>query len=108
MSRDSCYDTLAQQTLQRSPAHVMLLHVNAINAASIEGIVAAFRSRRWTFTSPLQAFDDPVYRAQPMVLPAGESIVWALAKAAGAKHLRYPAEDSPYEQPALQAKDLLP
>ena len=40
-----------------------------------------------------------MFRTEPKVLPAGESIVWALAKEKGtiAKSLRYPAEDGVYE-----------
>jgi DNA (cytosine-5)-methyltransferase 1 len=38
----------------------------------------------------------------------GESILWALAKAAGETGLRYPAEDSIYEEPKLREKNLLP
>jgi hypothetical protein len=37
----------------------------------------------------------------PAVLPAGESILWSLAKQARVPHLRYPAEDDVYEKPIL-------
>jgi hypothetical protein len=45
------------------------------------------------------AFKDPIFSAEPKVVPAGESIVWSLAKENGtiAKSLRYPAEDGEYE-----------
>ena len=39
-----------------------------------------------------------------MTVPAGESIVWALAKEQGNASLRYPAEDAVYEQPIIDAK----
>lgn len=45
---------------------------------------------------------------QPDILPAGESIVWALAKEKGIQGLRYPGEDSVYEEPVLRALGLLP
>lgn len=108
LDRARYYDRLARRTLGRSPQHVMLLHVNALNASSIETLVKAFRSRGWSFVSPAAAFADSMYAEQPDVLPAGESIVWALAKASGVKELRYPAEDGVYEEPALQAQGLLP
>jgi len=40
-----------------------------------------------------------VFQAEPKILPAGESIVWSLAKATGKipMSLRYPAEDRDYE-----------
>jgi peptidoglycan-N-acetylglucosamine deacetylase len=108
LARADYYQALARRTLNRTPMHVMLLHVNAINAASIGQIAKAFESRGWKFSSPDRAFADPLYAAEPMILPAGESILWALAKAAGETGLRYPAEDSIYEEPKLREKNLLP
>lgn len=108
LDRASYYDALANATLQRSPPHVMLLHVNAINAASITMVSEAFRSRGWTFTTPTLAFADPLYSMSPVTLPAGESVIWALARKDGHTGLRYPAEDSVYEEPLLRAQQLLP
>ncbi len=108
LDRASYYDGLAKQVLGRSPAHVMLLHTNEINAASLPDIVSAFRMRGWAFVSPKTAFDDPLYASQPDTLPAGESIIWASAKARGVPGLRYPAEDSVYEEPKLRSEALLP
>lgn len=71
-------------------------------------MVSAFGDAGWQFVSPLQAFDDALYQQQPDTLPAGESLVWALAKAQGLPGLRYPAEDAQYEKPILQAQGLLP
>jgi peptidoglycan/xylan/chitin deacetylase (PgdA/CDA1 family) len=108
LDRATYYEDLAVTTLGRSPAHVMLLHINQINAAAMGEIIAAFRARQWTLIDPRLAFDDPLYARQPDTLPAGESIVWALAKQAGHSGLRYPAEDSTYEEPQLRAQGLLP
>ncbi len=45
-------------------------------------------------------FDDGLNPAsEPDTLPAGESIVWAKAKERGIQNLRYPGEDSVYEEP---------
>ena len=49
--------------------------------------------------SPKSAFDDPLYASEPDILPAGESIVWVKAKERGIQNLRYPGEDSVYEEP---------
>ncbi|GAB2473918.1 hypothetical protein GCM10027082_26610 [Comamonas humi] len=108
LDRATYYDGLARQVLGRSPAHVMLLHTSGLNAAALPEVIAAFRARGWTFVSPKAAFDDPLYAAQPSTLPAGESVIWALAKEKGIDGLRYPAEDSVYETPKLRAQDLLP
>jgi hypothetical protein len=39
-------------------------------------------------------------------LPAGESILWALAKQHGVPGLRWPGEDDIYEKPLLDALQL--
>lgn len=108
LDRASYYDGLAKQVLGRSPMHVMLLHTNEINAAALPDMVAAFRALGWRFVSPRTAFGDPVYSLQIDTLPAGESVIWAEAKAMGISALRYPAEDSVYEEPKLRSLSLLP
>ncbi len=102
LDRSSYYDELARKLLGRSPRHVMLLHVNAINAHFLPHLIEALRQRGWAIVAPAEAFADPLYRMTADVLPAGESIVWSVAKAAGVSGLRYPAEDSIYEEPALR------
>ena len=54
------------------------------------------------------AFEDPVFRSQPQTLPAGESLVWALAAETGRfkDRLRYPGEDDVYEEPKMKALGL--
>jgi peptidoglycan/xylan/chitin deacetylase (PgdA/CDA1 family) len=108
LDRAAYYDALARKVLGRSPAHVLLLHTNAINAAWLGDVVQAFRAAGWTFVSAHEAFEDPLYREQPDVLPAGESIVWSLAKVRNEPNLRYPAEDSVYEEPRLRELGLIP
>lgn len=108
LQRAGYYDQLAQQLLGRRPAHVLLLHTNQLNAAALPALIHAFHAAGWQFVPPLQAFDDALYQQQPDTLPAGESLVWALAKAQGLPGLRYPAEDAQYEKPLLQAQGLLP
>jgi peptidoglycan/xylan/chitin deacetylase (PgdA/CDA1 family) len=102
LDRAGYYDTLAKKVTGRSPAHILLLHTNAINAAWLPQVMRAFQANGWTIVPAVEAFDDPIYREQPDVLPAGESIVWSLAKQAGEPALRYPAEDSVYEEPLLR------
>jgi len=54
------------------------------------------------------AYADPIYEQQPNILPAGESLIWALAKQSGKfeKELRYPEEDDVYENPKMDALKL--
>lgn len=105
LNRAEYYDQLAVQTLQRSPKHVLLLHVNQINAAFLSNVVTAFKQQGWTFISTEQAFNDPIYSLQSANVPAGESVIWSLAKTQG-KELRYPAEDAPYEIENLKQHQL--
>jgi peptidoglycan-N-acetylglucosamine deacetylase len=100
-SRACYYDSLSQQLLGRSAKHVLLLHTRRINADFLPDIIAMFRAKGWTFISPAEAYADPLYAMQPASLPAGESILWALARQAGFAGLRYPAEDDIYEKPIL-------
>jgi peptidoglycan/xylan/chitin deacetylase (PgdA/CDA1 family) len=108
LDRAAYYDNLARQVIGRSPSHVMLLHTNALNAAALPEVIEAFRTRGWHFVAARTAFEDPLYAMQPMTLPAGESILWALAKERGVDGLRYPAEDAAYERPLLQRQGLAP
>jgi len=106
LDRAKYYERLARELLGRSPAHVMLLHTNGINAAFLPAIIAMFKAKGWKIVSPTEAFKDPLYAEKPTTLPAGESIVWSLAKQAQRIGLRYPAEDGVYEQPTLDALGL--
>jgi peptidoglycan-N-acetylglucosamine deacetylase len=101
LDRATYYDRLAHAVQWGESPHVMLLHVSALNAAALPQVVAAFRAQGWRFELPEVAFADPLYRQQPEVLPAGESIVWSLARQAGVTGLRYPAEDDVYERDAI-------
>jgi peptidoglycan-N-acetylglucosamine deacetylase len=100
-NRAQYYDSLSKQVLGRSADHVLLLHTRRINADFLPDIIAMFRARGWTLISPAQAYGDPLYAMRPATLPAGESILWALARQANLPGLRYPAEDDVYEKPIL-------
>lgn len=100
-SRACYYDSLSTGLLGRSANHVLLLHANAINAAFLPDVIAMFRAKGWTLITPDQAWADPVYALEPTTLPAGESLLWSLAKQNGVHGLRYPAESDEYEKPLL-------
>ncbi|OXR50709.1 hypothetical protein PuT2_02245 [Pusillimonas sp. T2] len=55
-----------QGLLKRSPAHVLLLHANPLNADALPSIIDALRQDGWHFVTPASAFADPIYqRALP-------------------------------------------
>lgn len=97
LARADYYDQLALRTLQRSPRHVLLLHVRAINAAWLGDILLAFQQQGWQWIDSEYAYRDPLYQIQLYSVPAGESILWRIAQVYGVASLRYPAEDSVYE-----------
>jgi peptidoglycan/xylan/chitin deacetylase (PgdA/CDA1 family) len=99
--RAQYYDGLSRTVLGRSVAHVLLLHHNLINALFLKDVIQMFRDKGWTIIDSETAFQDPVYAMRPDILPAGESILWALAKQKGIPGLRYPGEDDVYEKPIL-------
>ncbi len=103
LERAQYYDGLSRTALGRSVAHVLLLHHNLINALFLKDVIGMFEAKGWTLIDSESAFRDPVYAMRPDTLPAGESILWALAKQNGVAGLRYPAEDDRYEKAILDA-----
>ena len=97
--RAEYYDSLAKRALGRPVKHTVLVHFNLLNGLFLSDLIEMFKSKGWQPIDADDAFADPVFSAKPKVLPAGESIVWSLAKEKGtiAKSLRYPAEDGAYE-----------
>ena len=71
-------------------------------------LIAMFAAKGWKPVDANSAYQDPVYDMQPRILPAGESLIWALAKETGRyeKELRYPGEDDVYENPRMDTLKL--
>lgn len=97
--RAQYYDALAHKVLGRPVRHTILTHFNLLNGLFLGDLLQLFKSKGWHLIDASQAFGDPIFKAEPKVVPAGESIVWSLAKENGtiAQSLRYPAEDGEYE-----------
>lgn len=60
------YQELNRQVLGRAPPAIMLLHSNRINAATLDRLLAVFRSEGFGFTSLAQAQADAAYRTPPV------------------------------------------
>jgi peptidoglycan/xylan/chitin deacetylase (PgdA/CDA1 family) len=103
--RATYYDRLAREVLGRSIPHTILLHYNVLNSYFLSDAMDMFRMRGWQLVDAERAFQDEVFTRQPDTVPAGESLVWALAKETGRYDsvLRYPGEDDVYEKPKLDA-----
>lgn len=100
MDRAHFYDSLAYQMNGRHIKHTLLLHHNLTSALFLKSLIKRFKSEGWALVDAEEAFKDSIYKASPSTVPAGESLIWSLAKESGRfeKVLRYPAEDSRYEK----------
>jgi hypothetical protein len=94
------YNDLSQKVLGRSVKHTLLLHHNVINGLLLGDCLSMFERKGWKLINAEEAYTDPLFSSAPNILPAGESIIWALAKETGKfdKLLRYPGEDGEYEK----------
>ena len=106
--RAKFYDSLARRVLGRLVRHTVLLHYNPLNALFLGDLIAMFVKKGWKPVDAEYAYKDSVYERQPQILPAGESLIWALAKETGnfEKELRYPGEDDVYENLRMDALKL--
>ncbi len=100
IDRARFYDRLAFKLTKRRITHVLLLHHNLSAALFLKDLIQHFRAIDWETVDIDIAYGDQIYKREPRILPAGESLVWALAKESGAYDsiLRYPAEGSRYEK----------
>jgi len=98
-ARADYYDQLARRTLGYSVKHTLLVHFNLLNALFLNDVIEMLRAKGWQLIDAEDAFSDPVFAAKPKILPAGESIIWSVAKEKGTIPMsqRYPAEDGAIE-----------
>jgi hypothetical protein len=108
LDRAAFYRQLALDVLERDIRHTILLHFNPLNAYLLPDVLTAFEKAGWQWIDASLAFEDPVFRSQPQIVPAGESLVWALAKETGRfnDRLRYPGADGDFERPKMDALGL--
>jgi len=106
--RATFYDGLAQSLFGQSIDHTILLHHRLTTGLFLDDMLSMFRERGWRLIDAKAAFASPIFAMEPDVLPAGQSLVWSLAKADGrfGKQLRYPGEDGDYEAPKMDAAGL--
>ena len=97
--RSEYYDSLAKRVVGRPVKHTVLVHFNLLNGLFLNDLLAMYKAKGWQLIDAEEAFTDPIFASNPKIVPAGQSIVWSLAKEKGtiAKSLRYPAEDGEIE-----------
>lgn len=108
LDRAAFYRQLALEVVGREIRHTLLVHYNTLNALALPEVMSAFEAAGWQWIDASTAYQDEIFTRQPKTLPAGESLVWALAKESGKfeSRLRYPGEDDTYERPKLDAQGL--
>lgn len=108
LDRAAFYDQLARDVLGHTIPHTLLVHHNLTTALFLGDALRELQKRGWRLIDASQAFAHEVYRQQPMIEPAGQSLVWQLAKARGGfgARLRSPGEDGDYEKPRMDALGL--
>jgi peptidoglycan-N-acetylglucosamine deacetylase len=108
IDRASFYRQLALDVLGHEVRHTLLVHYTMINALFLQDVMTAFEKSGWEWIGANHAYDDPVFLREPKTLPAGESLIWALAAETGKfkDRLRYPGEDDTYEKPKMDALGL--
>lgn len=100
LDRATYYNELAKDLLGRQIKHTLLIHHSLLNALFLNDLIAMFKEKGWEFVDASEAYQDEIYNKFPNTLPAGESIIWSLAKES-CKYdslLRYPGEDERYEK----------
>jgi peptidoglycan/xylan/chitin deacetylase (PgdA/CDA1 family) len=97
------YNGLAVKLTGREITHTILIHHSLLNALFLDDLINMFIQNGWEIVNASDAFKDSVFTVQPDVLPAGESLIWSMAKETGGydEILRYPGEDGDYEEAAL-------
>jgi peptidoglycan/xylan/chitin deacetylase (PgdA/CDA1 family) len=92
------YDSIARQTLERSPRHVLLLHENDLSAYFLSDLIRLLREKGWKIISPVEAYKDPIATHIPDVFFNNQGRVGAIAREKGiaAKDLIQLSEDEAF------------
>ncbi|MEA5257558.1 polysaccharide deacetylase family protein [Arcicella aquatica] len=103
LNRAVFYDSLSYQMTNRHINHVILLHHNLAGALFLGDLIQYFKDKGWEVIDADKAYQDAIFEVDVDNIPAGESLIWALAKKSGKFNtvLRYPAEDGDYEKPLM-------
>ncbi len=104
------YDAIAVEALDRSSAHVLLLHENDLAALFIDDLVRALRERGWAIIPAEVAYQDPLVAIEPDTLFLGQGRVGGIAHEHGrpARELVHEAEDEVFLRDLFVERGLLP
>lgn len=82
-SRALFYDSIAYQLTNRHIHHVLILHHNLAAALFLDDLIKYFEANGWEAIDTDKAYQDKIYNEVPDTVPAGESLIWTLAKKSG-------------------------
>jgi hypothetical protein len=100
--RSRFYNGIGTRMLGRSVKHTLIVHHNVVNELYLGDILDQYKRMGWKLIDAENAFTDPIFDEKPTVLPAGDSVVLALAIQKGKmKRPRWPSEDGDYEAPNM-------
>lgn len=107
-NRAMYYDDLAFKLTGRHIKHTVILHHNLAAALFLGDLIEMFNENGWKTIDGADAYTDEIFSKTSSTIPAGESLIWALAKESGKFEsiLRYPAEDGDYEKDRMDALGL--
>lgn len=103
INRALFYDSISTCIVHRKIHHVILLHHNLAAALFLDDLIQYFKEHGWNVIDATEAYQDEIYQTVTKVIPAGESLIWSMAKQTGKFEdvLRYPAEDGIYEKDGM-------
>jgi peptidoglycan-N-acetylglucosamine deacetylase len=105
--RAQYYDRLSRLIFENPVPHTLLIHHNDITALFLHDAITMFKNKGWEVIDAEDAYQAEELQKTYDVMPSGQSIIWAAAKARGLeKDLRYPGEDGSYEEAKMLALGL--
>jgi peptidoglycan-N-acetylglucosamine deacetylase len=106
--RVTYYTDLAGKLFDHPVNHTLLIHHSLLNALFLGDLLDFLKSKGCELIDAVTAYADPIFLSKPDIFPAGESLIWALAKETGKYDdiLRYPGEDGEYEKDKMDARGL--
>jgi len=90
------YADLADQYLDHSPIHTLLLHENDLAAMFIDDLIQELRAEGWTIVDAREAYRDPIDTPDTLFNNQGRVAAIASIKGAQASELIHRAEDTAY------------
>jgi peptidoglycan/xylan/chitin deacetylase (PgdA/CDA1 family) len=108
LDRSKYYDSMALAMTGRRIPHTLLLHHTLSSGLFLGELINAYKKRGWKLIDAPKAYQDPIFKIEPDIVPAGQSLIWAMAKATGKfdSLLRSPAESRDYEKDKMDALGL--